>query len=156
VGRSSSDRVTTILETFLRRLPQVIRPLRQRWGMRPPFRVEDEHDLEDLVRSLFPLFFDQVHLRSRTPSYSPDTRTDFLIPDEKYVLTVKRTSPELRQSQLEEQLQEDAAYYRAVPECRILWVNIFDSQNWLSDPQHLEILWSRMDGEQAMRCVISG
>src|SRR5262249_17380791 len=41
-----------ILETLLRRLPRVIRQLRVRQGDRPPFRVEDERDLEDLLRAV--------------------------------------------------------------------------------------------------------
>jgi hypothetical protein len=144
------------LETFFRRLPLVIRQLRQRWGTRPPFRVEDEHDLEDLVRSLLPLHFDEVHPRSRTPSYSADTRTDYLINPGGSICTVKHTSPVSRQTQLEQQLQEDVAYYRSAVECRSLWVYIFDPQGHLHEPGNLEAVWSRADGESRVRCVISG
>src|SRR4051812_46041193 len=40
------------LESLLQRVPLVIRQLRTRHGERPPFRVQDEKDLEDLLRSL--------------------------------------------------------------------------------------------------------
>src|SRR5262249_6137297 len=63
-----------------RRLLVVARQLRSRYGTRPALRVEDEHDLEDLVRALLPLHFDDVRPLSRTPRYAPDTRTDFLLP----------------------------------------------------------------------------
>ena len=43
-----------LLEELLRRLPRVIRQLRTRQGDRPPLRVEDERDLEDLLRALLP------------------------------------------------------------------------------------------------------
>src|SRR5438874_339984 len=54
------------LEALLRRLPRVVRQLRSRQDGRPPFRVEDEKDLEDLARALLPLHFDDVRPECRT------------------------------------------------------------------------------------------
>lgn len=54
---AESPQSFVVLEQFLRRMPLVIRQLRWRQGERPPFRIEDERDLEDLVRSLLPLYF---------------------------------------------------------------------------------------------------
>lgn len=144
-----------VLETLLRRLPQVVRQFRQRTGTRPPFQVVDEHDLEDLVRSLLPLYFDPVHLRSRTPTYCSGTRIDLLIPSEKTALTCKMAAAELSASKVEEQLAEDHACYRAVPECQTLWVCIFDPQGYLRQPRQLENLWSRPEDAPALHCVIS-
>lgn len=154
-GLAPATPAADTLTALLRRVPDVVRQLRQRWGERPPFRVDDEHDVEDLVRSLLPLYFDGVHLRSRTPAYSATTRTDFLIHAHRMILTVKRTSRDLREPGLQEQLHEDARYYRAVPECRSLWVYIFDPQGELQDPRHLEAFWSRLEEEPEVRCVIS-
>jgi len=145
----------SILETFLRRLPLAIRQFRGRWSTRPPFCMEDEHDVEDLVRSLLPLFFDNVRLRSRTPAYAPDTRTDFLLYQEKIALTLKRTSAGQAQSFLETQLQEDRAYYRNISDCRTLWVYVNDPQTHLQDPRILETIWSQGEDGPPMRCVIS-
>jgi hypothetical protein len=143
------------LETLLRRLPLIVRQLRQRFRTRAPFRIEDEHDLEDLLRSLLPAYFDDIRLRSRTPSYSRANRTDLLINPGRLICTLKHTSLDVRQPQLEEQLREDAEFYRAAPECRSLWVYIHDPQGYLYEPQHLEALWSRRDEEPEVRCVIS-
>src|SRR5207237_10494242 len=78
-----------LLEELLRRLPRVIRQLRTRQGDRPPFRVEDERDLEDLLRALLPLQFDGVRPEGRTPGYSPCTRTDLLLAAGRLALTAK-------------------------------------------------------------------
>src|SRR5262249_19589729 len=67
------------LEGMLRRLPRAVRQLRVRQGDRPAFRVVDEKDLEDLLRALLPLYFDDVRPQSRTPRYAACTRTDFLL-----------------------------------------------------------------------------
>src|SRR5262249_13869707 len=76
------------LERLLRRLPLAARQFRSRYGTRPAFRVEDEHDLEDLLRALLPLQFDDVRPMSRTPRYAADTRTDFLLPAQEVAVTV--------------------------------------------------------------------
>src|SRR5207244_3660830 len=101
-----------ILETMLRRLPLVIAQLRWRQSEQPPFRVEDERDLEDLVRAILALRFDDVRLEGRTPSYSPRNRTDFLLAREKIALTVKHVVFGLDEPQLLQQLAEDLTYYR--------------------------------------------
>src|SRR5437763_1122691 len=59
-GRAWQPAPLAVLEGKLRRLPLVARQLRCRHGERPPFRVDDGYDLEDLVRALLPLHFDDV------------------------------------------------------------------------------------------------
>ncbi len=118
-----------ILETLLRRLPLVIRQLRVRHDDRPPFRVVDERDLEDLLRALLPLHFDGIRPECRTPSYATRTRTDFLLAPEGIALTIK-----LAQPRLVEQVAEDAAYYRAERKCRTLLVFVYDPEASLREP----------------------
>jgi hypothetical protein len=143
------------LEAFCHRLPQVIRQLRQRWSTRPTFAIQDEHDLEDLVRSLLPLYFTDIRCRSRTPSYASSTRTDLLLQPHSLVVTAKHTGPSVLLAEIEQQLKEDIAFYRAVPECRMLWVYILDLQRHLQEPKDLEALWSQKDERLEVRCVIS-
>ncbi len=77
------------LERLLRRLPRTVRELRWRQGDRPPFRVEDETDLEDLLRAILPLHFDAVRPERRTPHYAAGGRTDFLLAAERIAVAVK-------------------------------------------------------------------
>src|SRR5579872_5087894 len=109
-----------ILEAMLRRLPLVIRQLRSRHGDRPAFRVADERDLEDLLRALLPLHFDDIRPESRTPRYSAVTQTDYLLAKEGLAITVKVVNADVREPQLIEQLREDAEYYRRERKCRVL------------------------------------
>ena len=118
-----------ILENLLRRLPQVIRQLRVRHGDRPPFRVADERDLEDLLRSLLPLHFDDIRPECRTPSYAASTRTDFVLAPENIALTIKWAQPRIL-----EQVQEDAEYYRRERKCRTLVVLVYDPESTLREP----------------------
>jgi hypothetical protein len=118
-----------ILENFLRRLPRAIRQLRVRNDDRPPFRVVDEKDLEDLLRALLPLYFEDIRPECRTPSYASSTRTDFLLAEDGIALTLKLAKP-----RVVEQATEDAAYYRVERKCRTLVVFIYDPEASLREP----------------------
>lgn len=143
------------LETLLRRLPRVVRQLRWRQGDRPPFLVLDERDLEDLLRALLPLHFDDVRPEGRTPRYSPVTRTDFLLAPEAVAVTVKLVSSERREPQLADQLTEDVAYYRERRGCRTLVVFVYDPEGLIREPHKQEAAWSSRE-EPEVRVVIAG
>ena len=139
------------LETMLSRLPRVIRQLRFRQGERPPFRVTDERDLEDLLRALLALHSDDVRPQCRTPRYAPATRTDFLLAAEGIVVTAKLVRSDVREAQLAEQLREDAAYYRGQGGCRVVVVYVHDPEGLLREPRALT---AGRDGEEPeVRCV---
>jgi DpnII restriction endonuclease/uncharacterized protein DUF2321 len=138
-----------ILENLLHRLPRVIRQLRVRHEDRPPFLVADERDLEDLVRALLPLHFDDVRPESRTPSYAASTRTDFLLAPESIALTIKWAQPRIL-----EQVAEDASYYRRERKCRTLVVFIYDSESLLREPCLPPAAGAGDSEEPEIRCVV--
>ncbi len=143
------------LERMLRRLPLVIRQLRWRQGDRPPFRIEDEKDLEDLLRALLPLHFDDVRPECRTPRYAAGTRTDLLLAAERAALTVKVVRPPFEASRLAEQLGEDADYYRGRPDCGVLVALVYDPEGTLHEPRGMEAAWSIREDDWELRCVVS-
>ncbi len=139
------------LEAMLLRIPRVVRQLRVRHSDRPPFRVQDEYDLEDLLRPLLPLHFDDIRPQCRTPRYAAATRTDFLLAKERIALTAKLTRPDLREVELMRQLQEDIDFYSNRPECNTLVVFVFDPEGTVRDPATLRAAGS-VDLE--LRCVV--
>jgi hypothetical protein len=147
--RPPKTEALAVLENMLGRLPRVIRQLRVRHGDRPPFRVVDEKDLEDLLRSLLPLHFDDIRPECRTPSYAADTRTDFLLAPERIAVTVK-----FPPSWIIEQLREDAAYYRQERKCRTLVAFVYDPEGVIHEPQHLQAACSELGDEFEVRCVV--
>jgi hypothetical protein len=142
------------LEGLLRRLPLVVRQLRWRQGEKTPFRIEDERDLEDLVRSLLPLYFDDIRPEGRTPTYSPRNRTDFLLSRDSIALTLKLVRGGLTSQQLTEQWKEDIAYYQQRGGCRLLVVGVYDPEGSLRDKQTWETMWSVREGELGVRGII--
>jgi hypothetical protein len=151
--------MVTSLEILLRRLPRTIRQLRDRHGTRPPFRVQDEHDLDDLLRAVLPLQFDEVRLESRTPSYSPGNRSDLRLGKGDGIfpvaLTAKLIQGKMGAGQLEEQWAEDLAYYARVSACRTLVGFVYDSEGLLREPKKLEAVWSQTEGNVQLRCVLA-
>jgi hypothetical protein len=139
------------LEAMLIRIPRVVRQLRERHSDRPPFRVQDERDLEDLLRSLLPLHFDDIRPQCRTPRYAAATRTDFLLATERIVLAPKLASPNLREVQLARQLQEDIDYYSNHASVHALVVFVFDPERVLRDPA---ILRAAGNIGLELRCIV--
>jgi hypothetical protein len=137
-----------ILENLLRRLPRVIRQLRVRGDDRQPLRTVDERDLEDLLRALLPLHFDDIRPECRTPSYAAATRTDFLLAAENIALTIKWARP-----QILEQVSEDAAYYRRKRKCRTLVVFVYDPESSLREPCLPAPAAAEDSAELEVRCV---
>jgi hypothetical protein len=143
------------LETLLRRLPLVARQHRFRQGDRPPFPIETAGDLEDLVRALLPLYFDDICQEGRTPSYAAGNRTDFLLCGRTIALAVKLVVPSLDETQVAAQILDDAAYHAHQGACRTLMVGVYDPEMLLLEPRQLEAAWSRPEDELKVRCVIA-
>jgi hypothetical protein len=142
------------LEGMLRRLPLVIRQLRVRHGDRPPFRVADERDLEDLLRALLPLHFDDVRPQSRTPRYAPGTRTDYLLAPARLVVTAKIARRDVLEPQLAEQLREDAEHYRKEKSCDTLVSFVYDPEGLLREPRVLAAC-AGAEAEPEVVCIVA-
>jgi hypothetical protein len=146
------------LELLLRRLPRAVRELRARHGDRPPFRIADICDLEDLLRALLPLHFDDVRPLSRTPSYSIGTRTDFLVASpaggRMIAVVPKWVGAGLSEGALTTQWNEDVAYHEAQRDCGVLVGLVYDPEARLPEPSRLELGWSRPQGDAELRCVV--
>jgi hypothetical protein len=143
-----------VLDGLLRRLPRVVRQLRVRHGHRPAFRVEDEHDLEDLLRALLPLHFDDIRPEGRTPSYAARTRTDFVLAAEGTAVLVKRVAALGEEERLAGQLAEDVAYYERRGGVRRLVCLVYDPEQRIVEPGQFEAERQRDEG-LVVRCVVS-
>jgi len=145
----------TAFERILRRVPRMVRELRNRQGDRPPFRVEDRRDLEDLMRALLPLWFDNVWPQARTPSYSATTHTDFRVDSEGLMVVVKLVRAAGDDARLTAEWQEDVQYYLTQASCRTLLGFVYDPLARLPDPRRVEAVSSPTNGAFDARLVIA-
>lgn len=151
---SATPETLAVLEPLLRRLPEAVRQLRDRHDRRPTLRVEDEYDLEDLLRAILHLHFDDVRRETRTPSYALGVRTDFIVGPERIAVTAKLLGTRDCEAELANAVREDVAYYQEHAECGGLLVLIYDPEQSVNAPRQLEATLSAA-GWPSPRCVVS-
>jgi hypothetical protein len=144
------------IESLLRRLPAVIRQLRWRQTERAPFQVQDGRDLEDLLRALLVLHVDDIRPEIRTPHYTTGKQSDLLLSSGSIAITAKFMCSTLREPEIREQLQEDAAYYQRLTVCKTLVLFVYDSGAMVHDPAALERACADPDGRPQIRCIVAG
>jgi hypothetical protein len=128
-----------ILEHLAKRLPIVIHELRQRHANRPTLDVKDEYDLQDLVRSLLYINFEDVRREEGTPSLAGvNGRADFLLYNEKTIVELKMTREGLRNKELKEQLSNDKPHYFKHPDCKTLVAIVYDPGKLITNPRGAE------------------
>jgi hypothetical protein len=142
------------LESVLRRLPHTVRQLRDRHDSRPTLKVEDEYDLEDLLRAVLHLHFDDVRRQNRTPGYAAGSRTDLVIGTHRIAVTAKLMKSRATEPQIVHEVCEDIAFYERQTDCGGLVMFIYDPEQILYDPRRFE---AALRGEDALdvRCVVA-
>jgi hypothetical protein len=117
--------------------------------------VEDERDLEDLLRALLAVGFDEVRTVTRTPPYAASPRTEFLLSREGVVVTGKLIVPGRGESEIAGELRQDATEYEHRGVCQVLICLIYDPEGRLREPKRLEAAWSISDGALPVRSIIT-
>lgn len=109
--------------------------LAHRHDGRETLRIQDEYDVQDLLRALLSLYFDDVRPEEPTPSHAGSSlRTDFLIPEIEAVIEVKKTRPTMTDKTLSEELIVDIEKYQAHPTCKKIYCFVYDPDMILRNP----------------------
>jgi hypothetical protein len=151
-GATAADFVVDLC----RRFPLLAAELRNRHGGRPAFAISDEYDVQDLLRSLLRLHFDDVRPEEWNPSYGgTQSRSDLLLKPERVVIETKMTRKSLGQRALVEQLIVDKAQYKRHPDCGTLVCFVYDPGRRLPIPAAIERDLSGHDGRLKTIVVVS-
>lgn len=109
--------------------------LAHRHDGRETLRIQDEYDVQDLLRALLSLYFDDVRPEEWTPSYAGSSlRIDFLIPEIEAVIEVKKTRPTMTDKTLSEELIVDIEKYQAHSNCKKIYCFVYDPDMILRNP----------------------
>ncbi|MBL7716354.1 MAG: hypothetical protein JNL01_12885 [Bdellovibrionales bacterium] len=137
-----SDDNENSLRQLCRRLSRFhlfARALRKRHNSRSTLEMEDEYDVQDAVKALLKLDFDDVRAEESTPSYAGQgSRMDFLLKRENTVIEIKKTRKGLGDKELGEELIQDVARYKVHPDCKRLICFIYDPENRIGNPSGLK------------------
>ena len=139
-----------------RRFPLFAGELGNRYSNRPALHIADEYDVQDLLRGVLQLHFDDVRPEEWNPSYGGvQSRSDLLLKPERLVIETKMTRKGLGQRELVHQLIIDKAQYRRHPDCGTLVCFVYDPRCLLPNPAAIERDLSGHDGKLATTVVIS-
>lgn len=149
IGESDPGGTVARLERICSRFHLVVGEFNRRHDGRHGITVEDEYDVQDVLRGLLRLFFEDVRPEDCVPSYSGgNSRTDFVLKDEKTLVEVKMTRDRLGDKEIGEQLGVDALRYRAHPDARTLVCFVYDPHHRLKNPRGLETDLSKLSDQQ--------
>ncbi len=127
------------VRSLLSRFHAIARLLRQRHDSRPTLEVEDEYDVQDLLRALLSLNFDDIRPEEGTPSHAGGaSRADFLLKREKVVIEVKKTRKGLTAKKIGEELLVDRERYAKMRDCKALVCFVYDPDSHLVNPKSLQ------------------
>jgi len=154
--RPGGLRAADFVAQLCRRIPLMITELRNRYKDRPGFAVDDEYDLQDLLRSVLRLHFDDVRAEEWNPSYGGvRSRSDLLLKAERIVIETKMTRKNLTQPEVVRQLIQDKEQYREHPDCGALVCFVYDPECRLPNPTAIERDLSDSHGRPPTTIVVS-
>ena len=143
------------LESLLLRFHLVVVQLRKRREDRKTLDVGDEYDVQDLLRAMLAIDFDDVRPEEWTPSYAgKSSRTDFLLKNEEIVLEVKKTRPGLSEKELGDQLIIDIERYRQMKGASTLVCFVYDPDDRIANPMGFETDLSREEDGFEVRVIV--
>jgi hypothetical protein len=101
---------------------------------RDTITIKDEYDVQDLLRALLKIFFDDIRPEECTPSYAGgSSRIDFLLKSKK--IAIKKTRKGLKERKLADQLIIDIERYKAThPDCETLFCFVYDPESLIQNP----------------------
>jgi hypothetical protein len=134
---AARDGIDEIRRT-IKRFHFAVLELKRRHENRGSIDIADEYDVQDLLRVLLSIHFDDVRCEAWTPHYAGKcSRVDFYIPREAAVIEVKRTSSRMREKHIADQLIVDAERYRQMSGCKHLFCMVYDPEHKVANPQGL-------------------
>ena len=123
------------LERIFTRFRKVAVQLARRYDGRETLRITDEYDVQDLLHSLLSLYYDDIRPEEWTPSYAGSSvRIDFVIPEIKTVIEVKKTRDSMTDKKLSEELIIDIEKYQKHPDCEKIYCFVYDPDTILRNP----------------------
>lgn len=130
---------TQILERLFLRFHLVAKELQKRQRQREPFIVKDEYDVQDLLRGLLQIYFEDIRPEECCPSYAgTSARIDFWLKDEQITIEAKMASEKHRRRQIAKELILDKEYYRKKEGVRVLYCLVYDPDGVITNPRGFE------------------
>ncbi|WP_238392205.1 PD-(D/E)XK nuclease domain-containing protein [Halorussus amylolyticus] len=144
------------LKNIFNRFYLVSQQLEYRHNSRETLRINDEHDVQDLLHSLLWLEFDDIRDEENAPSHAGSaSRIDFLLKKKSIGLEVKIAYAGHTEKKLKNEISEDKEHYKQHPDCEKLFVFVYDPDRELSNPHGFENDLSSKNGTLGTEVIIT-
>jgi hypothetical protein len=145
-----------VIENLLEKFHSVALEIKRRHDNRDSLAITDEYDVQDLLRGLLRLHFDDISDEEYTPSYAGFcARMDLLLREEQIVIETKMVRKSLTQKKIRDELIIDKAHYKVHPKCKKLYCLVYDPEEKTKNPRGFERdLSDRVDGFETKVFVI--
>jgi hypothetical protein len=145
-----------VIERLCSRFHLVARQLRLRRGNRETLRVEDEADVQDLLRALLVLDHEDIRPIAWTPEYAGGTpRADFLLKLEQVVIEARLARGGWQAAELRQELAVDIRAHTQLPDCKTLVCFVYDPEGRIANPRAIEEELSGDRDGLAVRVIIA-
>jgi len=128
--KSLSNPTTEALEWFAKlssKFRNMSLLLERRKREKPPFKIVDEYDFQDLLRCFLTVQFEDVRIEQWTPEYAGSSaKIDFLLPEVSLSVETKFVTEKHGRKEIGEELITDTTRYRTHPKCDMLVCLIYD------------------------------
>ena len=143
---SNDNAADIVIERILDRFPDVANSINRRHAGRNGYDINDEYDVQDLLRSLCLAYFDDVRDEEAVPSFAgKNSRIDLYLKDEARFIEIKMTRDGLRDKKLGEELSIDIPQYKEHPGCEHLYCFVYDPGRLVRNPTGLKRDLERID-----------
>jgi|GEM_PF-2527218 len=129
------DSLVDVLECF----PTCERLLADRKHNRPPFKVVNEYDVQDLLHSILRPSYPDIVAEEHAPKRAGSSkRLDFVIPGLETVIETKMIRSKTHAKKIADELDIDVRNYPAHSSCKRLLCFVYDPDRLIVDPRKLE------------------
>jgi hypothetical protein len=152
------DKPSQLIENLFDRFHSVVLEINHRHDNRKPLEINDEYDVQDILRGLLRIHFDDIRDEEYTPSYGGGcARMDLLLKNEQIVIETKMVRKNLGQKRICEELIIDKAYYKGHKDCKKLYCFVYDPEEKIKNPRGFERdLSDKVDGFETKVLIVPG
>jgi hypothetical protein len=127
------------IKNLFERFHSIALEINHRHDNRGSLAITDEYDVQDLLRGLLKLYFDDIRDEEYTPSYAGFcARMDLLLEDEQIVIETKMVRKGFAQKKIRDELIIDKAHYRVHPKSKKLYCLVYDPEENIKNPKGFE------------------
>lgn len=127
------------VENILTHFHVATKPIGDNKNKVTPFKMDNEYYVQAFLESLLKLQFDDVRREDPTPIHAgSSTKIDFILFQDKIGIEAKRTREGLDDAKLGRQLIDDIEHYKEHPSCEVLYMFVYDPEEYIKNPHSLE------------------